>query len=310
MSILEQLSHLVFMPKAELKSFISTIPNRYKRYMIPKRNGSGERLIAQPAKAVKPIQRLCENILRKNGLPIHNAAMAYEKGTGIKLNAQQHMGNNYLLKMDFSNFFPSITPDVFFGVCSSHGLFFTEEDKDVLTAILFWRARRNCGLELSIGAPSSPYISNAVMYFFDECISEYCANRKITYTRYADDLTFSTNIKDSLFDIPKAVDEIIKNLGQSHLVTNKDKTVFASKKNNRHITGVTISNNGLLSIGRDRKKTLRSMVHRYCLGLLSNEETLKLKGYLGFAKHIEPEFIARLSKKYGSDIIVSIQKTN
>jgi RNA-directed DNA polymerase len=310
MNILEQLSHLVLIPKAELKSFIPTIPNRYKRYMIPKRNGSGERLIAQPAKAVKPIQRLCENILRKNGLPIHNAAMAYEKGTGIKLNAQQHMDNNYLLKMDFSNFFPSITPDVFFAVCSSHGLVFTEEDKGILTAILFWRAKRNCGLELSIGAPSSPYISNAVMYFFDERISEYCANKKITYTRYADDLTFSTNIKDSLFCIPQAVDEIIKKLGQSHLVTNKDKTVFASKKNNRHITGVTISNNGSLSIGRNRKKILRSMVHRYCLGLLSKEETLKLKGHLGFAKHIEPDFIVRLSKKYGSDIIISIQKTN
>ncbi|HCN8126267.1 TPA: RNA-directed DNA polymerase, partial [Escherichia coli] len=57
---------------------------------------------------------------------------------------------------------------------------------------------KNGALVLSVGAPSSPFISNIVMSSFDEEISSFCKENKISYSRYADDLTFSTNERDVL----------------------------------------------------------------------------------------------------------------
>jgi len=81
-------------------------PHRYKVYDIPKRSGAGVRIIAQPSRELKAIQRsLIENVLCQ--LPIHDSSTAYSKGCSILNNAGQHVHNSYLLKMDFSDFFPS-----------------------------------------------------------------------------------------------------------------------------------------------------------------------------------------------------------
>ena len=311
MNILNKVSEMSGIPQDMCAKFIISAPMRYKRYEIPKRNGSGTRLIAQPSKIVKPLQKICIDQLRK-ALPIHSAALAYEVGTSIKKNANKHRYNRYLLKMDFTNFFPSIKPDILLRTFEEHGLVITEEDKFVLSSLLFWKPRRqDPKLELSIGAPSSPFISNAVMYFFDVAVTEHCSNRGIVYTRYADDLTFSTNITDTLFEIPNFLHDLVQQTNMSFLRFNTDKTVFASKKVNRHITGVTITNDGRLSLGRKRKRKISAMIHRFSLQQLrSNDEINELKGILGFAKHIEPIFVRRMCDKYGKDTIMKIQKFN
>ena len=90
-----------------LRQLARSAPYRYSKFKIPKRSGTGERLIAQPAKEVKRIQRwLLRNDLSQ--LPMHDAATAYRKGAGIAANARPHANNRFLLKMDFRNFFPSI----------------------------------------------------------------------------------------------------------------------------------------------------------------------------------------------------------
>ena len=311
MNILDKISETSGMPQDLCAKFIISAPNRYKRYEIPKRNGSGTRLIAQPSKSVKPIQRVCINELRAF-LPVHKAALAYEVGTGIKRNANMHRYNRYLLKMDFTNFFPSIKPHVLLNILEQHSVKITDVDKFVLTSLLFWKpSRRNSDLELSIGAPSSPFISNAVMYFFDVAVTEYCKEKSIQYTRYADDLVFSTNVTDILFELPKFLETLIKQPSMSFLKFNSDKTVFASKRVNRHITGVTITNDGRLSIGRKRKRKISSMIHRFKLRQLKSDSDInELKGLLGFAKHIEPAFIRRMRDKYSKEIILEIQKFN
>jgi len=311
MNILEKISEASGVPQQVCASFIFSAPNRYKRYEIPKRNGKGTRVIAQPSKSVKPLQRICVDILR-DYLPVHAAALAYESGTGIKKNANTHSNNQFLLKMDFANFFPSITPIVLMRVIEQHNISFTDIDRNALKYLLFWKPRRrSIDLELSIGAPSSPFISNVIMYFFDVQITEYCNKLGITYTRYADDLVFSTNTPNVLFTLPNVLNDYIKHETLSFLEFNHDKTVFASKRVNRHITGVTITNDGLLSIGRARKRFISSMIHKFKLRQLTSDNDInQLKGLLGFANHIEPIFISRMIAKYGKETIVQIQKFN
>jgi RNA-directed DNA polymerase len=302
MRILDTLSDTMLTSKSELLNFTNTAPRRYKIYYIPKRNSNERRLIAQPAKTVKFIQALVTEELR-NYLSIHCCATAYEKGTGIKKNAWQHKSNQYLLKMDFKNFFLSITPELFFLVARDSGFEFIEEDKELLSNLLFWKLRRSSPLRLSIGAPSSPFISNFIMYNFDAHVDSACKKLGVTYTRYADDLTFTTNKKGVLSEIPTIVKSHLKTHCHSKIRINTSKTVYSSKAFNRHITGVTITNDGKLSVGREKKRVISSMLHRYSLGMLNDKQVEHLKGQLSHIKNIEPDFENRMQNKYGADLI-------
>lgn len=307
MKILTALSDIMLTSKSELLSFTHTAPRRYKTYYIQKRNGTERRLIAQPARTVKFIQQLAIGELRKY-LSVHSCATAYEKGTGIKKNAWQHKNNQYLLKMDFKNFFLSITPELFFLVAHDSGIDFIDEDRELLSNLLFWKLRRSSPLRLSIGAPSSPFISNFIMSNFDASIDSTCREIGVTYTRYADDLTFTTNNKGVLSEIPDIVRKHLKLYCHSKIRINTEKTVYSSKAFNRHITGVTITNDGKLSVGREKKRLTSSMIHRLSLNMLSDEQIAHLKGQLAHIKNIEPDFINRMQKKYGNTTINKLSK--
>ena len=309
MTFIQYLCSSLQIEQPQLLSFLASAPKRYKKYEIPKRNGKGNRLIAHPSKGLKALQRASLPVIRDK-LKVHEAAMAYEKGTGIRRNAIVHRTNRYLLKMDFSNFFSSIKPNVLIDCLESVDGIISELDQFAFSCLFFWSPTRGSDLELSIGAPSSPFISNAVLYDFDEYITMYCRENGIVYTRYADDLTFSTNAKGTLFLVPDMVKKLIKGKSFNYLRVNEDKTVFLSKSCNRHITGITISNDDELSLGRNRKRLISSKIHYYLNGKLEREEINQLKGLLGFAKYVEPSFIDKMKSKYGEKNILAIQKYN
>lgn len=281
-------------------------PKMYKVYTIPKRNG-GKRLIAHPSKPLKATQRALVELLQKQ-LPVHEAAFAYRDGVSIKDNAFAHSKNPYFLKMDLSDFFNSIDTELFEDQLKSHSIFI--RNKKLLHNTIFWSPAKelNNKLKLSVGAPSSPLISNFIMYNFDEAISTICHSSNIKYTRYADDLFFSTNTKNLLFNIPSLVNYLLEKQYDNKLSVNESKTSFSSKAHNRHITGVTITNDNNLSIGRKKKRYISSLVHKFKLGSLDVENIETLQGLLGFAKHVEPSFMIRLCKKYSQNTIDSITR--
>jgi RNA-directed DNA polymerase len=85
----------------------NTASHRYKTYEIPKRTG-GRRTINHPARELKLLQGwLIDNVFAR--FPVHRSATAYKKGASTLLNAALHKSKNYLLKVDFENFFPSIS---------------------------------------------------------------------------------------------------------------------------------------------------------------------------------------------------------
>ncbi len=288
----------------QVVSFLASAPLKYKVYTIPKRT-SGHRVIAQPSRELKIYQRTFISICK---LKIHSAAMAYREGLSIKDNAEAHCKNSYLLKIDLENFFNSISNELFWRVWQQHYELPTKSEKVLMERLLFWSPSKSAEgkLILSIGAPSSPLISNFFMYQFDELVSQQCEILKITYTRYADDLTFSTNQKDALFDIPKAVTGFLALLFGNSIIVNRRKTVFSSKAHNRHITGITINNKGELSLGRERKRYIKHLVHQYQTKKIDKETILQLKGLLAFSSHIEPDFINRLEAKYSPAVISQI----
>lgn len=292
--------------ETDVSTFYKNAPKKYKIYSIPKRS-AGIRVIAHPSKELKRYQRfLITSFLEK--LPVHQSAYAYRKLISIKDNADCHRRNKYLLKMDFENFFNSINPDIFEKELQKNKVKISKESFILLKQLCFWCPSKKVKgkLILSVGAPSSPCISNFVMYQFDEKLTKWCNERKITYTRYADDITFSTNIKDVLFDVPKLVEFTLnENFGKKILV-KATKTVFSSKAHNRHITGVTITNEGELSIGRERKRYISSLIHKFKLNVLPIDEIEHLKGLLGFAFNIEPAFRYRMEKKYSRKVMDEI----
>jgi len=180
MSIVDFLVEKLVVPKSIVETLVLTAPHRYKTYEVTKRNGKGKREIAQPSKELKYIQRIVlkEFDLMQN-LPIHDSAMAYRKNIGIQDNALMHKDNQYLLKMDFSNFFPSIVPtDLIKHIEKYKGLKLDEEDIKCLSRLFFYTKEKGSGLVLSIGAPSSPYISNTLMYDFDILLQKKCELKK------------------------------------------------------------------------------------------------------------------------------------
>ncbi|EKF9143831.1 retron St85 family RNA-directed DNA polymerase [Vibrio cholerae] len=290
-------------------NLLRAIPSKhYKVYKIPKKR-LGFRTIAQPTPAVKVIQKqIVDYLIPKTS--IHTSALAYVSGKGVKDNALQHVKSDYLLKVDLENFFNSITPKMLVKALKHQGIYVSETDIMVLSQFLFWNITKkaNGKLVLSIGAPSSPFVSNLVMFAFDQRMSKLCRSRDITYTRYADDLTFSTTHKNILFQHLNEVRKVLKKEFGARLVLNESKTVFSSKAHNRHVTGVTLTNNNKISLGRDKKRYISSLIHKFKLGLLEQEDIYHLQGLISYAKHIEVRFLHKMSSKYGANVLDLIRK--
>ena len=288
--------------KTDFIKFQNLGSHAYRVYTIPKRK-AGNRIIAHPAANLKKCQKQLISILEKH-MPVHESAYAYVKGRGIKDNALVHSKCSYLLKMDFENFFNSITPTIFERHLDKLNIILSQEELSKLKQLIFWSpSKKKYGkLVLSVGAPISPFISNSVMYFFDEKILDFCSKNNINYTRYADDLTFSTNKQGLLFSIPEIIKEFLKDEFHGEIIINDRKTIFSSKAHNRHVTGITINNKGQVSLGRKRKKYVSSLIFNYINNNLDDEDIEHLIGLLAFCYSIEPDFLNRLSRKYNINI--------
>ncbi|MDF2077078.1 retron St85 family RNA-directed DNA polymerase [Pseudomonas mendocina] len=282
-----------------LREIIKTAPLRYKTFKVPKKNG-GERDVAQPAREVKKIQRWMIKKLTPL-LPIHDAVTAYRTGFSIKENAAAHAGNNFLLKVDFKDFFPSIIRDDIEKHLGKYcGECYDSTAIALLSYCLCWAPKRMPPLRLCIGAPSSPLISNSILFDFDLAVSCAAKDLGVTYTRYADDISFSTAKRGDLDKMLERIKSIICSVDYPALKINPSKTVFASRKGSKIVTGLILTPDRKLSVGRERKKIARAMYHRLRCGLLSQEEQEQLTGLLAFIESIEPGFRERLQISYNS----------
>jgi hypothetical protein len=293
--IIERMSSDLALMPSHLATIIQTAPLRYKVFEIPKKAG-GFREVAQPAREVKAIQRWLMRELT-DLLPIHDSATAYQRGSSIRRNAEAHQHSRFMLKLDFTNFFPSILRDDISSHlerhCSNH---LDASARNLVAYVCSWARMRQPPLRLCIGAPSSPLVSNTVMFEFDSRISAMAEADGIVYTRYADDLTLSCRDRGKLNRYIKVAERLLSENPYPRLTLNEAKTVQASRAGRRVVTGLVLTPEGRVSIGRQRKRLIRAMYHRKVLGQLSPAELAELDGLLSFAESVEPGFATRIRR--------------
>jgi RNA-directed DNA polymerase len=302
MSLLEELILHFGVGEADLTYLIATAPQRYKQYEIPKRRG-GSRIIAQPSRELKLIQRylLKEKLER---LPVHRSAMAYVKGRNIFDNADAHKHDEIILKLDFKDFFHSIKPsDLTRYLRSAAPEGIRLEDSRYYERILFWGCGVATPLCLSIGAPTSPILSNILLFGLDEELATHAQIFGVRYTRYADDITVSGASVEAVLAFEKACRAAVARMKSPTLIFNEQKRGMYFRGQKRMVTGLKITPVGEISIGRERKRMTSSLLHRFSLGQLDAGATSYLKGMLGFAIANEPDFVGRMRRKYGNDIV-------
>lgn len=157
----------------------------YVTYFIPKRK-FGYRRIDTPLRSLMEIQLwILERIL--NQCPPHNAATAFTKKRSIKTNALPHIKQERIISLDVRDFFSSIRDSHVMKVFSGMG--YSKSVSAMLTSLT------TLNQSLPQGAPTSPAISNLVMVGIDQALFRYALKSNLSYTRYADDITFSGRLE-------------------------------------------------------------------------------------------------------------------
>ncbi len=157
---------------------------RYKTFHIPKRSG-GNREISAPATSLKIIQRKLNQVLQA-AYPPRAQVHGFVYGKSILTNATQHIKKRLILKIDIQNFFPTINFGRVRGMFMAYPYSRNEGVATVLAQICCFNN------SLPQGAPTSPIVSNMVCAKMDSELLGLARSCRSTYTRYADDLTFST----------------------------------------------------------------------------------------------------------------------
>lgn len=300
MSIIKKMSEDLVIDMQFIKDIASQSTKYYSRYYIKKRNG-GYREILHPSPVLKAFQYwLVNNFFYK--FNISDSAYAYRKGCSIKRNAEVHQNSNHILHLDIHNFFDSITDRHLMKLFEDNVLILnqslvTKEDVNVILKLCLY------GNKLSIGSVSSPIISNIVMHDFDEKIKKIIPDN-IKYTRYADDMIFSS--KDF---IDQKIISLVKDLLKANrFLLNTDKTRFMSTKSRRAVTGLIIDKDRV-TIGLKKRKQIKSMVYnKLVYGIGNSDEIL---GHLFYLKDIEPNYFNMLIIKYSCyGNVIEILKNN
>lgn len=289
-------------PESLMHEALSYAQIRVKRFPIPKKNGD-TRMISQPSNKIKIIHYwLINNVF--SHMPVHECATAYKKSCSIYDNAKKHVKNNYFLKIDLEDFFPSIkSTDLIRLVEEWHkknikGWSLDEEAKEIIKLSCFDKIGR-----LPIGYPTSPIISNLVMLEFDKKIISALSNKEkygsVVYTRYADDLVFSTNKTRCCNEILETVSSEIIKSKKPNIKINKNKTKFSSKSGgSAFVTGLRICEKKHITIHRKYKDRIRLLLKLYEKGSLADEDHQKLKGHLNYVRHVDSGFFTKIQNKH------------
>ena len=264
---------------------------RYYDFEIPKRSG-GMRKISAPCYSLKILQRwVLEEILYKTGVSPYSYGFVKRK-TGFKPEhkaviadiAKMHVRNLYILKMDLKDFYPSIERNRVFSQFTKIG--YGSYASSLLTEICTHNG------VLPQGAVTSPYLANMICYRMDMRIAGYCNKRGITYTRYADDMIFSSDDRRVLKSIVGMVSGIAEDEG---FKVNKNKTKFLTPKGRKEVLGLILNNDKKPLAPRELKRRIRSMIHHQIISGDYSEYS-KVLGYIAYVESVEPGYKEKVKK--------------
>ena len=277
-------------------TFVGIRRDSYRQFHIPKKSG-GVRTITAPDGELKDIMLTLAFILSELYVPTPEA-MAFISGRSIVENANQHVGQNYVLNLDLSDFFTSITANMVEHNLVKLGIA-PLVARDIATLCTYPVINDHHVLNVvPQGAPTSPVISNICAMTLDNRLSGLARRFHLTYTRYADDITFSSNHnvyqKDGEF-----MEELNRIIAECHFTINSKKTRLQKRGSRQEVTGLTVVQK--TNVSRKYVKNLRALIHRIrCQETPTKHDINIVRGKLNFLRMVKgadnPTYIAYIKK--------------
>lgn len=230
-------------------SALEAIKPSYHEFTISKRSG-GKRKISAPSKELKRIQRLINRRLLSH-LQSHPNVTGFEKGHSIVTNANFHTNKAVVLRMDIKDFFANTE-------AGRIDRFFRRIGWDAKASKLLTKLCTHKG-GLPQGAPTSPRLSNLVNYPIDARLSALAIKISASYTRYADDMTFSFEEDDRnhIASAIKVTKEVIAFYG--YKLHQKKKLRITRQHQRQQVTGLVV--NEKVQLPRKTRRWLRAVKH-------------------------------------------------
>ena len=261
---------LDYKPKT-LSYIVYKIPptQKYSKFSISKSAG-GEREICAPTGSLKGLQRRLADVLydcrgefesQTSRRPLSHG---FRRDLSIVTNARQHKRRRYVLNLDLQDFFPT------FNFGRVRGFFIRnrhfELNENVATIIAQISCFENT---LPQGSPCSPVIADLIAHLLDVRLAQLARHHKLTYSRYADDITFSTGQKAFPPSIAAPIkpeepiwelgDELSRVIEKSGFVVNPTKTRMQFSISHQVVTGLTV--NSKVNIRPEYYRRARAMCH-------------------------------------------------
>lgn len=233
--------------------------SKYHTFKVPKKSG-GYRNISSPDEKLKWVQGKLNNYILKK-YEFLDCQYGFVKGKSIVDNAKVHQKSKYILNIDLKSFFPSIHFGRVRGAFMAKPFNLSNEVATVLAKIACYHN------ELPQGSPCSPTISNIVCYTLDKRMIKLSEEYHFSYTRYADDITISSDTplpkeiiirtEENIIIVGKKLRSIIEHQG---FTLNETKTNYSFPKERKEVTGLIV--NQKVNIKKVYLKELRALLHR------------------------------------------------
>jgi len=277
------------------------LPLRHYLYGTMPRRGGAVRVIERPKQRLKALQRrILHEIL--DLVPAHQAAHGFTSGRSVRSHAATHVGQFAVVRFDLKDFFASVGAGRIFGIFRTAG--YPESVAYSLTALTtnvvpaaVWHAiprpaearliplHHQLGRQLATphlpqGAPTSPALANLAAFGLDRRLSGLAAALELSYSRYADDLTFSGSARlvRSMPTMQAAVVAIVREEG---FAINPDKTFVATRAGRQRVCGVVV--NERTNVAREEYDTLKAILHN---AKLSGPASQNRDGHPDFRAHL------------------------
>ena len=257
---LDSLSRLLNVDRGWLLKYLYSNKKLYSSFVVPKKNGT-KRKIKSPRPPLKALQKIIKEELEKYYTP-RASTHGFVRGRSIVSNAIPHLRKEYVFNIDLESFFETIT----FGRVKR---MFESTPFKMPHAVASVVAHICChNGSLPQGSPASPIISNIIMFKLDNQLLGLAKRFRFTYTRYADDLTFS--FKQQLNSLPRGIitysnngpiigKTLSKTIVDNGFQINHEKTRLQSKRSRQSVTNITVNNK--LNVNRKFIRQTSSMLH-------------------------------------------------
>jgi RNA-directed DNA polymerase len=320
------LKHLAWQSGASyayLRRIIQRLEDPYSEILRHRRSGVAMRTISAPDPPLMAVHRwILRHIVRH--LPVHSASCAYMPGNSVIRCATIHVGATWLIKMDVRDFFHSIDERQVFSVFSEieYSRLVSLELSRICTraalgpllefrrvrpyTIASYRARR-LGV-LPQGAPTSGPLANVAMNECDKSMSDLAETHDLAYTRYADDITFSTSGAFSRDRASQVIQRARIILRQHNLVPHDRKTRIAPPGSRRIVLGLLVDGDKV-RLPQTTRQRIRDHIrgvqkfgvanHSRHRGFASTFGFVNhVNGLIAFAMDIEPDFARRFYSEW------------